>query len=550
MIPESNISRDSPSSSPDENGVTFTNDHQSAQITTNVENSNTSKCDHTLRSGRTIETSIKEKHSTRNYVKLIHTSKVADRFHLSSAAVAAVGSAVLMDYEIVDPASTKHVIDPNKVRRQRELQRNAAFNLQQKNREPIFSLYFDGRNDLSMTFEHNQITMKKQHHISLLQQPGSYYIGHATIDGHGSYTVLQGIKSFFSKYSIPITDIMAIGCDGCVENTGRFGGTIAYLESELGHSLQWIICLLHFNELPLRHLILEHDRVTKGPKTFDGPIGKLLQNCELRPLVQFEKIQFDCNVKNISEISKTVSWEQNYLYHICTAISNGVCDKELEKQFPGKISHSRFITMANRLCRLYVSTTNPSSLLIILVKYVLRVYAPAHFNIKYQSSCIFGPIHLANIIQTSRFLTGKHLKTVQQTIARNAFFVHPENISLTMLCDENKNVRYLGWKKILRIRKSSSNEKVRTFNLPRLNFNGNHYTEIIDLEQEAKTVPPILRKFEFCSNDANYYAKKKLNKYNLEFDFAKLPCHTQSVERCVKIVTEASKSVCGEERRN
>ena len=30
----------------------------------------------------------------------------------------------------------------------------------------------------------------------------------------------------------------------------------------------------------------------------------------------------------------------------------------------------------------------------------------------------------------------------------------------------------------------------------------------------------------------------------------KYPCHTQVVERCVKIVTEASKSVCGFEARD
>lgn len=30
----------------------------------------------------------------------------------------------------------------------------------------------------------------------------------------------------------------------------------------------------------------------------------------------------------------------------------------------------------------------------------------------------------------------------------------------------------------------------------------------------------------------------------------KLSCNTQPVERCVKLVTEASKSVCGEHRRN
>lgn len=33
-------------------------------------------------------------------------------------------------------------------------------------------------------------------------------------------------------------------------------------------------------------------------------------------------------------------------------------------------------------------------------------------------------------------------------------------------------------------------------------------------------------------------------------EFERFPCHTQAVERCVKIVTEASLAVCGEVSRD
>ena len=33
-------------------------------------------------------------------------------------------------------------------------------------------------------------------------------------------------------------------------------------------------------------------------------------------------------------------------------------------------------------------------------------------------------------------------------------------------------------------------------------------------------------------------------------DIMNIPCHTQSVEMCVKAVTEVSMTACGEERRN
>jgi len=35
-----------------------------------------------------------------------------------------------------------------------------------------------------------------------------------------------------------------------------------------------------------------------------------------------------------------------------------------------------------------------------------------------------------------------------------------------------------------------------------------------------------------------------------QIDFPKYPCHTQAVERCVKLVTEASSAVCGASARD
>ena len=58
---------------------------------------------------------------------------------------------------------------------------------------------------------------------------------------------------------------IAIGCDGTNVNSGVKGGVIRLLELELGRPLQWLICLLHANELPLRHLLQKLDGVTHGP---------------------------------------------------------------------------------------------------------------------------------------------------------------------------------------------------------------------------------------------------------------------------------------------
>lgn len=106
-------------------------------------------------------------------------------------------------------------------------------------------------------------------------------------------------------------ELLVVGCDGTVINTERKGGVIRCLEDKLGRSLQWIICLLHFNELPFRSLFEVIDGVTSGPKSFTGPIGLKL-NCESLPVVCYKKI--DCNLSEIS--SADLSKDQKYLLEI------------------------------------------------------------------------------------------------------------------------------------------------------------------------------------------------------------------------------------------
>lgn len=125
IMSQQNNANSSPTASSNEHhDIILTND----AATPNLESSVVGD-DRTLRNSRIVEI----RHPKRNYVKLVHTSKIADRYQLSNAAVAAVATAVLMDYEVVDAENTQKVVDPNKVRKNREIQRNSAFHSQQKN---------------------------------------------------------------------------------------------------------------------------------------------------------------------------------------------------------------------------------------------------------------------------------------------------------------------------------------------------------------------------------------------------------------------------------
>jgi len=73
--------------------------------------------------------------------------------------------------------------------------------------------------------------------------------------------------------------------------TGRKNGILKLFEDHLNKPLQWIICLLHTNELPLRHLMKELHVGTSGPEHYAGMLGKQLPSCELLDVGDFKAIQ-------------------------------------------------------------------------------------------------------------------------------------------------------------------------------------------------------------------------------------------------------------------
>jgi len=328
--------------------------------------------------------------------------------------------------------------------------------------------------------------------------------------------------------------LVAIGCDGTNVNTGRNGGTIRLLEEELGRPLQWFICQLHANELPLRHLLVHLDGVTSGPRGFSGNIGKKLSTCEKLPLVAFTPI--DVNLPDMTDVP--LSNDQQYLYEMCKAVASGICPIDLSRREPGTLSHARWLTTANRLLRLYISTTTPTENLVTLVTYVLKVYAPVWFSIKANSSCKDGARHVWQTIHNSRYLSDKLKAVVDPVIERNGYFAHPENLLLCMLSDERKTIRQLAMRRILRAR--SEQYGLRLFTVPKLNFAAKDYIDLIDWQDTPISEPPIL-----ANNSADDIEMFVASGDTPVMDFPKYPCHTQAVERCVKLVTESCSSVCG-----
>ena len=176
----------------------------------------------------------------------------ADGFGISDRAVAAIVSATLVDFGI------EHMgpVDRNKIRRERKLLRTSCKNADCR----ITGLYFDGRKDQTLKLEGDRQTVISEEHISILSEPNSKYVDHCTPTSGSAKSIADSIID-----TVDCTNLVCIGSDLTNVNTGLNNGVIRRMEIELGRPLHWSICLLHLNELPLRHLFHSLDGATTGP---------------------------------------------------------------------------------------------------------------------------------------------------------------------------------------------------------------------------------------------------------------------------------------------
>ena len=178
-------------------------------------------------------------------------------------------------------------------------------------------------------------------------------------------------------------------------------------------------------------------------------------------------------------------------------------------------------------------------------------------------------------------------KIIQKTLQKNAYFAHPEAILLSMLQDSNQDVRAQAVNTILTIRMKANHSSqeiddtlalddrgvdeidddneyssddddlpvrlepeesaaiasanVRKYRVPKVNFQAETYVNLIDWEAVILSEPPLTR----YKTEAEILSFKET-----PFAVPKYPCHTQAVERAVRLVSEASSAVIGKDARN
>lgn len=201
-------------------------------------------------------------------VQLQATALISDRYNVSYRATAAIASSVLQDFDLITETDASHVVDQSKIRREKS-----------RAIEKIGNKHF--RRNI------------KEEHYSLIAEPGFTYLGHVSPLSSSAKNIANSIKSYISQTGLPLDKLEVVGCDGTVTNTGRKNGIIHQIKAHLGRPLQWSVCLLHFNELPFRHLFQHLDGLTTGPTSYSGSIGQQLRKCAKLPVIKFKSI--DCN---------------------------------------------------------------------------------------------------------------------------------------------------------------------------------------------------------------------------------------------------------------
>lgn len=133
-----------------------------------------------------------------------------------------------------------------------------------------------------------------------------------------------------------------------------------WVEAKLNRIFIWLFCALNINELPLRHLIRQLDGKTLSNLSNDKwneTIGNMLDTAtELEIKPSFVRIFFPETFVSLSDtVVKHLSTGQAYGYRITRAMRTGVLLTYLALLEIGCVSHFRWLTTSNRICRIWIS---------------------------------------------------------------------------------------------------------------------------------------------------------------------------------------------------
>ena len=226
----------------------------------------------------------KEEKEEYNTLKLKNFAREVDRYQVSDRAAAKLANGLMIDLGHVREGNTKLLIDPSKVRRERQKwgkKREEEHGKQQL--MPEGGLYTDGKKsktfvkDVTQTkvrvkggrgkgafkvVEKESNKFETQDHYPIVAQPSGEYVDHVTPKIGSGKEIAAELLTVVREKDV---QLRVLGMDGSSVNVGIHRGVYRCMELELGEAIQRFICLLHHVELYFHHQFEAVDGRTLGP---------------------------------------------------------------------------------------------------------------------------------------------------------------------------------------------------------------------------------------------------------------------------------------------
>lgn len=213
---------------------------------------------------------------------------MCDRFGVPDRVASALATCLMKDIDVKDHRGNCIIMDKSKVLREKNKCRDEVLR-KRYDSSNLMAFSFDGRKDDSLTREkigekfHTK--MVREPHLVVLREPGAQLIGYINLEHEDAHHKHTKLNEFFTGKALCLDSLIGICCDGEPTNTGKDNGILRIFEVHLKRPLHWFVCLLHFNELPFRHLFDALEKsITTGPKTKTGKLSKQIETCEKLPV--------------------------------------------------------------------------------------------------------------------------------------------------------------------------------------------------------------------------------------------------------------------------
>ena len=339
---------------------------------------------------------------------------------------ALLATALLVDLKLVTKDEAHLIIDPSKIMKEERLE--AKKDLEEVK---VVAVFVDGRKDKTKMIIEDENgdefarTVTEEHYT--LTDPNKY-LTHVTPDeGTGAKGTAEKVLEFLSDVK-QLENVKVIGGDSTNSNTGWKDGAFHHIEVGKKEKVVWDICLLHTQELGLRHLMKNRGMETSGADCYTGDLGPIIKDDvhEYEVNDNFEKLDFATDLRELpQEVVENLSTDQKYMYKISKMIITGELDHDVLKQVIGPLNHSRWLTTACRLCRTWVSkhgirkNSRTYQSLKIIVSYIVLVYVPSWFEVKCKPNIFHGPDHMLSAVKlVEKYCTAEVKAVVQPVMQR------------------------------------------------------------------------------------------------------------------------------------